>query len=107
MPLPQHLSATLVDPERLGCLGEQAAEWVRLYRERHGCGPTWLELGEYLHPECTRVCCQQDGFPGFAVQRVHAHLLVTRLKRKGWLQATQAPRSLQPGPALEPAAARS
>lgn len=99
VPLPEPLALSLKDPDEMAKLGRPAAVWVQLYRDEHGYGPTWRELGEAIHPDCAHVCAAQAPapVPAWAVAQNHAGLLTSALVRHRWVQSTKAARSLRPG----------
>ena len=61
--------------------GPDAAAWVRRYRDTHGHGPLWSELGAAL--ELSRRLRQVT---------IHA------LEREGWISTGRRTRSMRPGP---------
>lgn len=99
VPLPPELAAALKDGRQRAELGRRAAAWVAGYRRRYGCGPTWSELADELHPDCDQMCGDADDDP-YAVVSGHTHQLVARLRNTGWLSASRQPRSLDIGPRL-------
>ncbi len=86
VPLPDGL-----DP---ATIGTTAARFVYQYRRQHQTGPTWREVAEHVHPNCSSRCGPQAARAEQVVPQVHAEQIVRQLIQAGWLAATQEHRSL-------------
>jgi hypothetical protein len=75
----QAAAAVLAAHLDLDRLGPEVADWVAGYLETIGSGPLWREVGA-----------------AFGWNHIHAHAILTALRRAGWVSYTQHTRSLRP-----------